>query len=441
MKKKILVIFIGLLAVLMFLEIGIRVYGFIYNNYYNPTNSNNVNSDKIKSYKILTIGNSFTYGVGAPYGHSYPLYLERELHKQVKNIRVRVYNRAICGANSAMMLRKLEDYIQETNPELIILRTGQMNRTTNYLINDYLIRDKIASTQYLQIVNLIHEKLFNLRVYRLFSYIMDSFEMRKIKNQIDDTTIGQWFDQGTKYMNKINDYEVNGYYSASEKEISELTNWLHGEFKINPHPYYFYCLGRVAEKRYRNYVKAQKLYSEGIKYDQENARNINYKGLVALKHKINDGKLLKEINDFIYSWGKQYPDNAYLFKIYDDNDDFWDQWVRSDLTEMIRIITKYHIKIVMHNYPPSYKFDIARLKINQLLREVASANNIVFLDLEMKFIELMKRYGSDEEFIKEYYAFDEPSWPMRGHLNSKGYKMNAKYLFEMIMKNKMLDKL
>ena len=77
--------------------------------------------------RILCIGDSFTFGLGAPKGEDYPAQLERLLKKTFPDKDFRVANRGVCAKNTAMILEDLAGLLDATRPDIVTLMVGDPN--------------------------------------------------------------------------------------------------------------------------------------------------------------------------------------------------------------------------------------------------------------------------------------------------------------------------
>ena len=77
-----LVIF-GIIIALILSELLLRISGFIYQGILFSKDAKNGETEE--TYTILCLGDSFTFGYGAPHGKSYPEQLEQLLNSGKKN--------------------------------------------------------------------------------------------------------------------------------------------------------------------------------------------------------------------------------------------------------------------------------------------------------------------------------------------------------------------
>lgn len=72
------------------------------------------------AYRILTIGDSFTHGDGAPYDSTYPRFLKSLLQERYPEKTVEVYNAGMNGSDLFYMFTLLRDKLQTYKPDLVL---------------------------------------------------------------------------------------------------------------------------------------------------------------------------------------------------------------------------------------------------------------------------------------------------------------------------------
>ncbi|PIU20465.1 MAG: hypothetical protein COT18_02130, partial [Elusimicrobia bacterium CG08_land_8_20_14_0_20_59_10] len=86
---------------------------------------------KSPAYTILCVGDSFTYGAGAPEESSYPRQLETVLQERFPGRAFRVINFGESAQNTAQLLDRLPQALGETRPDAVVLLSG-INNFWNY---------------------------------------------------------------------------------------------------------------------------------------------------------------------------------------------------------------------------------------------------------------------------------------------------------------------
>ena len=128
-KTKITALILGILLSLIVLEVSLRVVGLVYSHH----------AQDAKAFKrepgtfvILCFGDSFTAGMGAPQGRGYPAQLAEFFQKKYPEKKVRVVNKGIGGYNTAMILERFDESVNEVNPDVITILAGGANRWNAY---------------------------------------------------------------------------------------------------------------------------------------------------------------------------------------------------------------------------------------------------------------------------------------------------------------------
>lgn len=88
---------------------------------------------KANEYRILTLGDSFTEGDGAPYDSSYPSQLARML-KTAGDTTVMIMNGGICGSDPYFNFIAFRDLLLPYHPDMVIQELASEDITTNIII-------------------------------------------------------------------------------------------------------------------------------------------------------------------------------------------------------------------------------------------------------------------------------------------------------------------
>ncbi|MDD5746067.1 MAG: GDSL-type esterase/lipase family protein [Candidatus Omnitrophica bacterium] len=111
--------------------------------------------------RLLCVGDSHTYGIGAEKGLSYPDQLQRMLDKEMGGEYVQVFNAGRPGFNTAMLAQRFNSLLYNFSPQAVIVMSGD---------NDFWNFEDVFAAQD-SWPEKIDEALGNLRSYRLLKII------------------------------------------------------------------------------------------------------------------------------------------------------------------------------------------------------------------------------------------------------------------------------
>ena len=121
--RKTIVVLSGLILSLVLLEAGLRLSGFILSS---MQESENLRSIKQKGvYRILCLGESTTY-------KQYPHLLEQVLNQRNIGVRFSVIDKGRPGINTLFILRRVESYLAEYHPDMVVAMMGINDRGIKY---------------------------------------------------------------------------------------------------------------------------------------------------------------------------------------------------------------------------------------------------------------------------------------------------------------------
>jgi lysophospholipase L1-like esterase len=167
--------FFGLLLGLLLAEGGLRAYGA----YLRYSRAGGAATEAGAS--ILCVGDSFTYGVGAPEGESYPAHLQKLLDADHGPQTYSVVNEGVPGQNSSELSARLDYLLAAYKPGVVLILTGANNyslRNTNFFL--FAPEELSAPAR----AALGADSLFShLKVYRLIK-----FSWRGMKERLRETT-------------------------------------------------------------------------------------------------------------------------------------------------------------------------------------------------------------------------------------------------------------
>lgn len=468
--KKLSLFISGLVITLILLEISLRLAGFIYKSY--RTNERIIAKEDKNIIKILCLGDSITFGLGAERGYDYPAQLERILNGSHPQKNYIVYNQGCPGFNSSQVLRHLEDNIQKYKPGIITLLVGTNNRFNLADSNYYLFESGINGR--IKIFSLkLDALLMRMRTYKLLKIALlrlGDTAKQKISANIKDN-------KEVKYVNSKN-LDTSVKLNHNYKKDLDLANEYYGQRKFGMA---IEQLGKVLAQDSSNQsalILLGKVYIELEKYDlalaklkravlnsPEDAWAHHALGILYYKQGRNNplikdenfGLAIKELEKSISCannpkdkiWAYYYlsevffeqgkadlatgaienavkydPDNESLRKqlrVVSKNPNetpeeakVFDKLLYYDLDCIARIARDHGIKLILLSHPR-----VANR--NEIRKQIADKYNIPFIDISSIFTELLAKYN-----YKDLFSDDA------SHPNANGYRVIAESIYGVI---------
>ncbi|MBU0635369.1 MAG: tetratricopeptide repeat protein [Candidatus Omnitrophica bacterium] len=122
MYKKILLIILGMALTLLFLEISLNICSFFYTKRFTAAHTEEAPEN---IYRIICLGDSFTYGLNIAFEHNYPAQLEKILSVQYGGKKFKVYNFGYPDFTSEMMLQKFKNERLAIKPDAVTIMAGR----------------------------------------------------------------------------------------------------------------------------------------------------------------------------------------------------------------------------------------------------------------------------------------------------------------------------
>lgn len=124
--KKIILILVGIFLSFTVLEIGLQTTGFILKTFKEYKNEKIQKNDAIT---ILCLGESTT-------GGQWPPILQKILNEKSKNIKFNVVDKGQGGTNTLFISKKINNYLEEYQPDCVILMMGINDKGIRYIKNN-----------------------------------------------------------------------------------------------------------------------------------------------------------------------------------------------------------------------------------------------------------------------------------------------------------------
>jgi len=396
--RKLALIFAGLFITAVFLEIGLRIGGFIL---LNPQERQNRRSMREKNaYRIICLGESTTAAIC---DEPYPSQLEKILNAADIGKKFCVINLGIPGGNTSVIVSQLGHNLSEYRPDMVIAMMG---------INDLGMP---KGPQFLR----------TLRIYKLITILSD-----RIANKFEEIGICRCnkvaLDKNNNVMSECAFYVNLGIEYRKREKMDVAEKVFRKAIELNPGflPAYFE-LAKVylLSKRY---IQAEKIYQEVLETEPRNESA--YLELAQLymemkEYRRAEGALKKAL---VFGRGNSRVNEA-LASFYEKEGKSWlaEKYMKkakkmmpygySDLTirnyrRLKEVLDKKRIRLVCAQYPMR--------KIWPLKRLFSSRDGIIFVDNEAVFKEAVNTISYSDYFTDRFAG-------EFGHCTPKGNKLLA----------------
>ncbi len=426
--QKLFLIFFGIFLAFVFLEVFLRVGGFVLSSYQRAHNKEDLDAE----YRILCLGESTTAFGGTS---SWPAYLERILNNKSKDIKFKVFNEGLAGTRTVFILSKLDENLEKYNPNIVITMMGVNDREISVIY-----KNDIKNENYLI--------LKSFRVYKLIKLIIDSFKNLIGKNNVLEKS-DDLLNQEEEFMKKLekNPDNVNLYVGLSKVYI-KMDNYYEAEEVLKEglekDPEYgaiYASLGKIYMKQDR-YDEAEEVLKEGLEKDPEYV--YIYKKLSELYLDAGEDKeaeriinICSEKNNNIYI--NEKSDEVYIGSMnIHENNKITEGKIEIEIKErdyygMFSDVTKYHynelynelkkrdIKYIAMQYPT---MDVNDLKI---MFDEDDKKDIIFVSNKENFNDAL----AEEDYWN--YFVDKLANGSFGHCTPKGNRLIAENVAGIIL--------
>ncbi len=248
-KETITVAVLGFVAALVLLEASLRVLGA-----FQVSRAGGRPEKPAGRRVILCVGDSFTYGLGAAPEDSYPRQLERLFEAQ----NVAVINKGMPGTNTAQMLNRFEQYLNETKPDAVVILAGGAN-TWNYKGYYAYARENAWYAR-------LFDRIYDVRLYRLIRLLASDVRRRRAEKR-DGPDAGRG---GTSSAAANARYDAALSYGHTAKYRDSKECWeeikrLAGEISANPADIENYCKIGTYYQKFGLYDKAMGYYAQALR--------------------------------------------------------------------------------------------------------------------------------------------------------------------------------
>lgn len=434
LKQRIFLILLGLITFLFLFEIILRTFGYVYYSYRIKNEVPSVDNDN--SIKILSLGDSFTFGLGVPKGYSYPEQLGEMLSREDNsNQKFIVYNGAIPGCNSSQLSKHLPDFIQKYDPDILVIMIGINNKDciqgSNYFLFNSGFKTQIykldSVLSYMRSYKLLkmclgklREKIQHWEKITKKTFLVDNPELLNLK----ESKVHDWpITQGGVYNGDIEPYLKLGREYLNNIKVHLAIEEFKKAATLNPYDERSYTeLAHTYIRYTHQYELAIELSKKALRINPKNTAA--YESLWKAYYGLGENELAtKALRKYLYL--KQDDDsNLSEFLLTGlpsiDDEKIFERLLRYDLENIVKLAKSRGLKLILQNYPARGR----SFNENYIIKEIADKYKIPFVDNTLIFQKLKLSENYREQ---DYFAED-------GHPNANGYRIVAENLYNVLQK-------
>lgn len=393
----------------------------------------NQNLAKGGDFNILCFGDSFTYGLGAPQGESYPKQLERILNNAYPQQHIKTINFGIPGYNSSQCLRYFKEKIDFYNPKIVLIMTGA-NNCWSFIDSSYFRIKQAPYHNYLNFrAKFIDALLCNLKTYKLikinFINIFDRLKSSKLHHYQDTPLPKEKFqmplrsDALTELLRQGIRYFKDGKYDSSEVYYRKALNLFPNDYE--PHWFMgrFYIYKGEIKKAKEEFIFAVKYAPDPYTVTYILSDMQDRSQPIKSKYFEEYAELIKQLRSYwVKKFGEEYVQRLIDPMISYKEDDLVNVLVY-DLEEMSNYARQKKAKLVILTYPhPPTKFRYPA----DIYYTISNYLDLPLVDNVSLFSKYSIIYRHEEIFSTD------------GHCTGKGYNLIAKNTFDVLRKYNLL---
>ncbi|MFH0985841.1 MAG: hypothetical protein V1882_09970 [Candidatus Omnitrophota bacterium] len=423
--KRLGVFLIGAVLGLLCLEAGLRGLGVVY-RLQTKSSRTDVPEASREPFVVLCFGNSYTKGSGSNDGMSYPEQLQRLLFNGRREKNAVVLNLGRSNQNTTELLAELDANLQRFKPNLVLLQTGQANCWNHLGYTDYLKREGWAVSWAEKIRYSASEIVYSSSVYRLFLLWREHVSGKKNTAMAPEASVDISYRGSPEYLKAMGFVRKTSTFFWRKDSVvnvpegrEALKVFMSAVEKDPSHPLNYVYVGCVF-RFLKDYEEALRWFVKGVnanvRFRSVDEVNEGYREIIGmrLEDKGRDQRVVNEkIDAFIKEFNRKNPDLAENLLLLTPIQ--LEQWVASDVREIVRKIQASGAVVVLQNYPVG-------IPENDLLRRIAERDSLLFVD-HFAIFEKKMREGVPREAL---FVPDN-------HCNDAGYGLMAENVYQGIV--------
>jgi lysophospholipase L1-like esterase len=393
LKERLITFLLGLGCIILLLEAALILLGLPYH----PEQRLRKNFSHSRSYTILCLGDSFTYGTGAPPDKAYPRQLEELLKQRYPRKNLKVINGGKITQNTSQLLAGLDAQLKLVKPDMVIILSGGANLWNYFGYQQYLEGKPRLP---------VKDWLYNIKLYKLFKLLsLNLAQKRDSPAELDlpkPHPLARIWRERHRYQEAIiwfkNFAAAKPALTPPRSDYKSALQWLKQNLIQNP--------GKAD-----NYDACGRLKA---------GRELN-EMLNSLKKtlELESGLPCETLLNLLETYAAQEPNPRLPCTAPSLKAAQTASWIAHDFNQIIAVSRANQVKIVMQNYPAGFNLGAgSKIDFNEVLKAIALKNSIPWVDNYAVFQALPHR--------SNYFASD-------GHCNALGYGIMAQNIYQKII--------
>lgn len=430
---RLLLVGIGLVSAVTAAEVSLRLAGVLYrlgrSVCARPTWVANQPQDS--RYRILCIGDSFTFGIGAPAGFSYPEQLARLLQETAPMWAVEVVNRGVPAENSSQILHRLEKALATLHPKAVVILAGRNNvwnteqaslpppwRGSMARCTAFLERLKVYRLLTMASMGWHHGQQARIEEGRAPSVSLSTYLHIDLSPEEAQAALERL---GRQPPSEPTCIEMGGIYLGRRRYKEALASFKRA-LDVNPESERAYLGLALAHILSGDLSTGEAFATVAIQHHPHSSLAYRLRGVTRFLR--NDQK--EALEDF-ETTAALNPDFNQLLANLDEQlhtpqrmERYVDRWFTQDLEAMVTLLERQAVRVVLLTYPISPNIPAVQ-SVSPIVQAVGARHHVEVVDLESVF----HRFPGPAQ--KELMAQDH------FHPNTEGYRLMAEPLAQLLL--------
>lgn len=283
LKQKLIFFVLGVLIALGVLEFCLGMYAKLQIPKEAQLSSISPSEKKAKI-RILCIGDSFTYGLGASSMMSFPEQVKGMFEKDYGTNAVEVINGGVITYNTSQVRKKFEDYLSKSTYDYVVILAGGANEW-NFIGNDYYT-ERYGLSCFAKAFGVARKFIVSTNTYKFLSMIKPkirdggsvSLAQETITQPVHETLVENTDLTAENFM------KSSGFVSAANGDYQKALKWFKAKVIDDPTNSYHHLGLAYTYYLMKDYRKSEEQVRKGLAIDASNPFLYTALGYIFIEH-------------------------------------------------------------------------------------------------------------------------------------------------------------